>query len=193
MTLTDKIRREYECWGYDTPEEMEEAISMEVMAGDTITEILSDTDPDEAHHSRRYQYDAPYAERYDLSSGVALIQYDPLGDRRIEIVNNRPTGSDLWEWAILDDGEDHRCERMGFGEEPETVDANYDDDCQIIIKGYYYDYRPVNYATDDDYDEPLIFTTAAEAQAWIDRVEEEPYYLAHGEAGRPTYYIVEAG
>ena len=44
------------------------------------------------------------------------------------------------------------------------------------------------YVRDDD-GEQLVFDNYTDAQAWIDQMEEGTYYLAHGEAGRPTYYL----
>ena len=38
---------------------------------------------------------------------------------------------------------------------------------------------------------PAMAQTAEAAQAWIDKAEEEIYYLSHNESGRPTYKVVE--
>jgi len=46
------------------------------------------------------------------------------------------------------------------------------------------------YLTDDRGDE-IIFDTYADAQNWINESESEPYFLSHGEMGRPVYYIVD--
>ena len=45
---------------------------------------------------------------------------------------------------------------------------------------------------DDRYDqEPREWETEAEAQAWIDEQQAGTYYLSHGEAGSPSYSIVD--
>jgi hypothetical protein len=42
----------------------------------------------------------------------------------------------------------------------------------------------------DDNGERLIFSSHAEAQAYLDE-DDGPYYCSHGEAGRPSYRIVK--
>ncbi len=47
-----------------------------------------------------------------------------------------------------------------------------------------------------DHEDPmgaaLRFETEADAQEWIDRTYDAPYYLSHNESGRPAYKIVRA-
>lgn len=51
--------------------------------------------------------------------------------------------------------------------------------------------RTVRFVTDaDKYDLPVLFDTAEDAKSRIDDLEEDVYYLAHNEAGRPEYVIL---
>jgi len=77
----------------------------------------------------------------------------------------------------------------------EDADEHYDGECQVWIEYNYYA-GTINGPNDgiacDDDDTELTFGSYAEAQAWIDQHEAGTYYLAHGEAGRPSYRIVKA-
>lgn len=49
-----------------------------------------------------------------------------------------------------------------------------------------------SWVNDGNSPDPLIFDSYPDAKAWINDAESGTYYLSHGEAGRPTYTIVEA-
>lgn len=48
--------------------------------------------------------------------------------------------------------------------------------------------RPITDSSGDT----IVFDSLNEARTWIDEEGAEVYYLAHGEAGRPEYWIVPA-
>lgn len=74
------------------------------------------------------------------------------------------------------------------------VADDYAGEVAIIREGSWYGYTPLDWVTEDQPGvwEPRIFTSRADAQAWIDETQTGTYYLSHNEAGRPSYYIVEA-
>ena len=71
--------------------------------------------------------------------------------------------------------------------------------CAIAILPNYYGpdiqgNNAVNFLTTDDSNASMIlYDTIDEAQDAIDELEDDTYYLSHGEAGRPEYVIVEDG
>jgi hypothetical protein len=86
-----------------------------------------------------------------------------------------------------------------FGLEPELdeVEDDYDGPCRVWVEYCYYQGTlgaPLDgwITEDNDRGEIREFTTRDEAQEWIDEAESGTYYLAHGEAGRPTYTICKA-
>ena len=48
--------------------------------------------------------------------------------------------------------------------------------------------RPVT--REDGSQRTLIFDSPSDAEDWIAQREDEPYCLAHGESGRPEYWVV---
>lgn len=77
-----------------------------------------------------------------------------------------------------------------------TVDEDHEGPVRIWRQWNYYVGslgRPRDgYVHDDESRDTLTWDSYAEAQAWIDGQESEPYILASGEAGRPEYTICEA-
>ena len=59
----------------------------------------------------------------------------------------------------------------------------------MLVVGCYYGYEPIDWSKHDDGEE-MVFSSPGDAQDWIDEQESSPYYLKHGEAGRPNYYII---
>lgn len=74
---------------------------------------------------------------------------------------------------------------------PEKIESSFDEDgpCKVLVVGCFFGYEPINWAKNES-GEDLVFATPALAQEWIDEQENEPYYLRHGEAGRPEYFII---
>ena len=74
---------------------------------------------------------------------------------------------------------------------PEEIKESYKDDelCRVLIVGVYYGYEPIEWAKNDAC-EDIIFSNPGDAENWIEEQEKGPYYLKHGEAGRPEYFII---
>lgn len=123
-----------------------------------------------------------------------------LEDTELEDVARDPRAfleACVMEWAgnVESDGGDG-LDLIRWGvTEPAEVPADYTGECQIISIGCYYSHSPVRYVEETDEtgrSSVVVFPTRAAAQEWIDEQSEEVYRLDHNEAGRPTYYIVEA-
>lgn len=75
-------------------------------------------------------------------------------------------------------------------ENPEDCKYDGNEECIILVVGWFNGYQPVSWLTDNN-DATMLFENSVAAQAWINDAEEEIYYLSHNEAGRPDYYIIE--
>ncbi len=93
----------------------------------------------------------------------------------------------VWEWANNED--DSTLARYRWF--PENIEHNYqeDDKCRVLVVGVYYGYEQIEWAANKS-GEDIIFSSPALAQDWIDEQEKGTYYLKHGEAGRPEYFII---
>jgi len=100
---------------------------------------------------------------------------------------------DDWADAWANNGEEDQIVEMCRWRlyDPEDFAYKGDDLCNVLVKGCYNGYTPIDRATDDQ-GEMLEFATSVAAQDWIDEQEDGTYYLNHNEAGRPVYTIVEA-
>lgn len=100
-----------------------------------------------------------------------------------------------WDWDLWGD---YNSMLADFGIEPELTEAaeDYDGPCRVWVEWNYYQGTlgtPTDgWSTDPDSGEVREFDSRDEAQTYIDEAETGTYYLAHGEAGRPTYTICEA-
>jgi hypothetical protein len=63
----------------------------------------------------------------------------------------------------------------------------------ILMTRYWYGPRETSWFATDDKGAPLEFEALQAARAWIERINGETYYLAHGEYARPSYKVVAAG
>lgn len=95
----------------------------------------------------------------------------------------------VYEWA--DSDPDYQL--SGYQWFPENIDHDFyeDDPCRVLVVGVYYGYEPIYWARYDfaPYGE-IVFSSPGDATAWIKEQESSPYYLKHGEAGRPEYFII---
>jgi len=77
--------------------------------------------------------------------------------------------------------------------ELEVDEADEDADCVgVLITSYFY--GPTEHsalARGDHFGDVIEFVSYAEAQEWIDEMEDGPAYLGHNESGAPTYKIVK--
>jgi hypothetical protein len=75
---------------------------------------------------------------------------------------------------------------------PEKITHNFwgNEPCRVLVVGSFFGYEPIDWARNEDTDEDIVFSSLALAQDWIDEKEKGPYYLKHGEAGRPEYFII---
>ncbi len=74
---------------------------------------------------------------------------------------------------------------------PEEIKESCNDGepCRVLVVGSFFGYEPIQWAKHDDGEE-IVFSSPETAQEWIEEQEKGPYYLRHGEAGRPEYYII---
>ncbi len=93
----------------------------------------------------------------------------------------------IWEWAHNE--EDSQLALLQWF--PENIGHNFEKDapCRVLVVGCYYGHEPIEWAKNDA-GEDIIFSSPGDAKAWIEEQEKGPYYLRHGEAGRPNYYII---
>jgi hypothetical protein len=98
-----------------------------------------------------------------------------------------------WDWDLWGD---YNSMLSDFGIEPELdeVEDDYDGPCRVWVSYNYYQGTlgaPLDswIVEDNDRAEIREFSSREEAQEYIDEAESGTYYLAHGEAGRPTYTI----
>lgn len=93
----------------------------------------------------------------------------------------------VWEWANNEDD----AQLAMYQWFPENIEQDYieGDPCKVLIVWCYYRYEPIYWAKNES-GEDIIFDTPALAQDWIEAQEKGPYYLRHGEAGRPEYFII---
>lgn len=128
--------------------------------------------------------------KYDIQGATVIIESGENDGLFILAPNTSIRQFLLWYWQC-DDCE--RCEMMAsFGFDYEFTEAEPGDtDVRVwCVPNYYagtWDAPKAGYVRDDD-GEQLVFGNYTDAQAWIDQ-GEGTYYLAHGEAGRPTYYL----
>lgn len=92
-----------------------------------------------------------------------------------------------------------RCKYGVDQPEDYVISADKTETTIIIREGNCYNHTPLDILTTGDYaddrgpstSEPLLFASAADAYAWIDKYESNqiPYYCSHGEAGAPNFYV----
>lgn len=93
----------------------------------------------------------------------------------------------IWEWA--NNAESSALAMYQWF--PENIEQDYieGEPCRVLVVGSFFGYEPVDWAKHDDGEE-IVFSSPETAQEWIEEQENGPYYLRHGEAGRPDYYII---
>jgi hypothetical protein len=98
----------------------------------------------------------------------------------------------MWDLSSYNDSFLVLCAAFDLSPDVEPV-ADDATNVKIWVKWDFYEssQKPDCYLTPDDEWEPEIFENVADAQARIDELESGTYHLAHNEAGRPTYTIVE--
>jgi hypothetical protein len=72
------------------------------------------------------------------------------------------------------------------------VKSNYRGEVKILVEYIYNGYYPLYWVSDEHDNSPIYFDSYAEAEEYIEGLEEGIYYLSHNEAGRPNYYILKA-
>jgi hypothetical protein len=121
----------------------------------------------------RYQYS--YDDE-DVSNPQATVDEEVI----MWINNNTDNPVDRliarYDWGLIDH----------FDE----VTEDYAGDCVIIWIGNCYGYTPIGYVANEDDNNPQVFPSAKEAQAFVDRENKNSYRLSHNEAGRPSYHII---
>ena len=122
--------------------------------------------------------------------------YDP----RIEVIDVVPDNWDDYLRGIVVGEWDHDCpeiewlsrwglltdEKLGKYVAPE----DYTGECYIWVSRCYYGCDPSSLLRDEA-GEIVTFPTVEVAKKWIEKQNEGVYYLAHNEAGRPSYYIIK--
>lgn len=146
--------------------------------------------------------DAGYGEcrAYNINESVKLIIHLDQGyEEGATLMDRNASWVDyLRTWNGPDNCDfNELCASFDLGMDPEgQVDADHAGTCKVWEQHCYYQGtlgKPLDgYVTEDGNDEPLIFANAATAQDWIDEQNQGRYLLAHGEADRPKYFIVEA-
>lgn len=93
----------------------------------------------------------------------------------------------VWDWANNEDD----AQLAMYQWFPENIEQDYieGETCRVLIVGSFFGYEPIDWAKNES-GEDIIFDTHDLAQDWIEAQENGPYYLRHGEAGRPNYYII---
>lgn len=170
---------------------------------------ISNVDRDNLTEIARRSQNTHQCENYNIAlyrrkDGAILEADDDCGDTQWFLLDESDgldtNDLDAWltlqaaNWASNGDYPDGgRLEKIAWG----LSDAS-DFACEpgpgerkIIAVYRYYGYQPVSYVTDDCGDE-LVFCNHAAAAEWIAAAQDRIYYLAHNEAGRPTYTIVDA-
>jgi len=138
----------------------------------------------------------------DLEAGTVIVREDTIGDcndylldsKELSLLKRDPAAY-LNNWAenwARNGEEDYivECCRWRLSD-PEDYAYEGEALCNILVKGCYQGYTPIDRAKDEQ-GETLQFPNSADAQLWIDEKESKTYYLSHNEAGRPAYTIIEA-
>lgn len=132
--------------------------------------------------------------RYELDGGVWAVIGRGNNDA-ICLVDGNSTWEDFFRgWDFGDTPTAEGIAAFGLDATPDEADDDATDVRVWVAYNYYGGTLGAptdSYARSDDDNEPLVFDTTADAQEWIDDKDSGTYYLAHGEAGRPEYTIVE--
>lgn len=138
----------------------------------------------------------------DLPVGTLILSEDDGADTTRYIVDaSDMVGMDAQayveaiarEWASNEDNYQLALCLWGLSDMTDwAIGVTWQTPCYVVIKQSFYGcYYPTDFCKDER-GEPRVFDNAQAAQTWIEEQEAGTYYLAHNEAGRPTYAIWEA-
>ena len=126
-----------------------------------------------------------YVEDYGASNTPYLLD---KGEREAALKNpDIYLDKIICDW--IDNEEDHALEFYCWYPEEIKESCKDGEPCRVLVGGVYYGYEPIQWAKNDTGEE-IVFSSPGDAQEWIDEQEKGPYYLQHGEAGRPDYFII---
>lgn len=172
--------------------EIIEAANQEVKAGRSPVFFFSYECEEEVTIEETVSADIDGFPLYHLIDGV---WYEELPRQHFIACEQNPKEEILgWAWNT-EYSEGELLSWYGF-DETDVLDIAEESDKNVTIwrKPYYFEGTlgaPIaDYIRDERTGEILNFDSYADAKAWIEKEEEGVYYLSHGEAGRPDYFIV---
>jgi hypothetical protein len=127
-----------------------------------------------------------------LTDGRYVVQYGDNANTYVDVSNDV---DDLAEWLELWtlsglDALVHTANVRGADEVPEAEESDEGPFYVLETRYWYGATETSSLVMDNTGREPLEFESIDEARAWIDDVEDRPYWLLHNESGRPSYKVV---
>lgn len=159
-------------------------------------ERIADLPEISSYSQEGYQYGGGHIIVRKADDGKHIIAFDNGADTDYYLLDSDESleAKDHRDMMIHDDDADTAIfERITWGlvsADFYAVNEKYEGECRIITERIWNSHKSWEFASGDNY-LPIVFESYANARKWIAEQEEETYYLAHNEAGRPNYIIVE--
>ena len=135
--------------------------------------------------------DCGYVEAYDIGDDAYVVAYGASSEANYDVTDNI---DDLPAWLLTSDLEsDTVAVANARNQEPQAVTDDFIGEVKVIVaRDFFGPSREYAWACTTAGSEPLHFDSIAAAREWIETKQATTYYLAQGESGAPSYFIVNS-